>query len=67
MRWGKAGQHGVRLNQCWRRNNHFGAAREPPLNFICSGLMIFVPSRIRPQSCSLYPEERRVACLSGST
>ena len=43
MRRGKASKHRVRLNQCWRRNNHFGAPGEPPLNFICSGLMVFMP------------------------
>lgn len=40
MRRGEAGQHGVRFNQCWRRNNHFGAPGEPPFDFICSGLMM---------------------------
>ena len=43
MRRGKASKHGVRLNQCWSRNNHFGAPGEPPLDFICSGLMMFMP------------------------
>jgi hypothetical protein len=43
MRRGKAGQYGVHLNQYWRGNNHFGSRGEAPLDFICSGLMVFMP------------------------
>ena len=43
MRRGKASEHSVGLNQCWCRNNHLGPSSEPTLDFICSGLMMFMP------------------------
>jgi hypothetical protein len=62
---GESAQH--TLQQCRSRNNHFGAPGEPPLDFICSGLMMLMPRAYGPQSCSSYREEKRAACLSGIT
>ena len=64
---GKASQHGVCLNQCWRCDDHFGPPGEPPLDFICSGLMMFVPRAYgRNHAASIRKKNNRHA-LARST